>query len=80
MSLSRCPPRGDAVEEGSLELDAPGESATPAGEVSVHLEVGQARTLVLRWTDPVLGDQENTTHFHCPTPGETYPPGLTIID
>ena len=71
--------RGDPVEHGSLELDAPGESATPAGEVSMHLEAGQARTLVLRWTDPVLGEQENTTHFHCPAPDEMHPPGRTVI-
>ncbi|HEX7521736.1 MAG TPA: hypothetical protein VF441_06720 [Acidimicrobiia bacterium] len=72
--------RGDLVEHGSIQFDAPGESAAPVGEVPVHLEAGQARTLVLCWIDPVLGEQENTAHLHCAATGETYAPGLTIVD
>ena len=43
------------------------------------IEPGQARTLLLRWADTELGDQENFVHFHCPADGEEHGPGLTNV-
>jgi hypothetical protein len=73
--------RGTLVERGELAVDAPADAATPVGEVVVDLAPGQARTLVLRWTDEELDParQENFVHFHCPAPGEEHGPGLTNV-
>jgi hypothetical protein len=51
------------------------------GDVTVALEPGQARTLLVRWVDEALdpADQENFVHFHCPAPGEEHGPGLTYV-
>jgi beta-mannosidase len=73
--------RGATVGRGELAVDAPPSSATPAGEVEVELAPGQARTLLLRWTDPGLDPaaQENFVHLHCPADGEEHGPGLTEL-
>jgi beta-mannosidase len=71
--------RGGVVADGELFFDAAPNAATPVGEVPVVLEPGQARTLVVRWSDTELGDQENFVHFHCPGAGEEHGPGLTVI-
>jgi beta-mannosidase len=72
--------RGTTVEHGELVVDAAPSAATRAGEVAMELAPGQARTLLLRWTDPELGEQENFVHFHCPADGEQHGPGLTELD
>jgi hypothetical protein len=74
--------RGAAVANGELVYDAGPTTATTIGEVTVALEPGQARTLLLRWDDPALdaaSAQENFVHFHCPAPGEEHGPGLTAV-
>ena len=71
--------RGDVVTHGELAFDAAPSAATPVGDVSFPLAAGQARTLVLRWTEVELGDQENFVHFHCPATGEEHGPGLTNV-
>ena len=71
--------RGGVVTDGDLPFDAAPNTATPVGEVRLVLEPGRARTLVLRWSDAELGDQENFVHFHCPVAGEEHGPGLTVI-
>jgi hypothetical protein len=74
--------RGASISRGDLHFDATASSATPAGEVTVTLEPGEARTLVLRWDDPEVdaaSAQENFVHFHCPAPGEEHGPGLTAV-
>ncbi|HKH25989.1 MAG TPA: hypothetical protein VKB11_02520, partial [Acidimicrobiia bacterium] len=74
--------RGRAVTHGELTFDAAPAAATTVGEVTVTLEPGQARTLLLRWTDHELGSpagEENFVHFHCPAAGEEHPPGLTYV-
>jgi hypothetical protein len=73
--------RGSAVAHGELAFDAEPAAATKVGAVTVALGPGQARTLVLRWTDEELdpADQENFVHFHCPAPGERHGPGLTNV-
>jgi len=74
--------RGPAVARGDLHFDAAASSAAPVGEVTVTLEPGQARTLLLRWDDPELDaarPQENFVHFHCPAAGEAHGPGLTEV-
>jgi beta-mannosidase len=71
--------RGAVVAHGELAFDAAPAAATPVGELTLALEPGQARTLVLRWTDGELGDQENFVHFHCPAAGEEHGPGLTTV-
>jgi hypothetical protein len=74
--------RGAAVAHGEMTFDTPPTAAARVGEVTVTLEPGQARTLVVRWTDPELDptrDQENFVHFHCPAAGEEHGPGLTNV-
>jgi beta-mannosidase len=71
--------RGVTVEHSELHVDAAPAAATPAGTVDVELATGQARTLLLRWNDPELGEQENFVHLHCPAEGEEHGPGLTVI-
>ena len=71
--------RGATVARGQLSLDASASATTQLGEVSVELAPGQARTLLLRWTDPEHGDQENFEHLHCPPAGEEHRPGLTKV-
>jgi hypothetical protein len=74
--------RGPAVAHGELAFDAAPAAATRVGEVTVALEPGQARTLVLRWSDEQLGSpagEENFVHFHCPAAGEEHSPGLTYV-
>jgi hypothetical protein len=71
--------RGAVVIHGELAFDAAPTAATPVGDVTVPLEAGQARTLVLRWNDVELGDQENFVHFHCPADDEEHSPGLTNV-
>ena len=74
--------RGAAVARGDLHFDAAASSAAPVGEITVTLEPGQARTLLLRWHDPELDaqrPQENFVHFHCPAAGEEHGPGLTDV-
>jgi hypothetical protein len=73
--------RGPAVAHGELEFDAAPAAATRVGDVTVALEPGQARTLLLRWTDEQLdpANQENFVHFHCPALGEKHRPGLTFV-
>lgn len=71
--------RGASVERGELSVDAPPTAATPVGEVAVTLAPGEARTFLLRWTDPELGEQENFVHLHCPADGEEHGPGLTEV-
>jgi hypothetical protein len=71
--------RGATLEHGELVVDALPGAASPAGEVAVEIAPGQARTLLLRWTDPELGEQENFVHLHCPADGEQHGPGLTEI-
>jgi hypothetical protein len=71
--------RGVAVTRGELAFDAAPTTATPVGQVTVALEAGQARTLVLRWSDVELGDEENFVHFHCPARDEEHGPGLTNV-
>lgn len=70
---------GAVVASGELAFDAAPAAATPVGELTLAIEPGQARTLVLRWTDDELGDQENFVHFHCPAAGEQHGPGLTNV-
>ena len=53
--------------------------SSKVGDVTVRLETGQARTLILRWTNSELGDQENFVHFHCPGDDEEHGPGLTNV-
>jgi hypothetical protein len=47
----------------------------------VDLAPGQARTLLLRWSDRELdpSEQENFVHLHCPADGEEHGPGLTDV-
>ncbi|HYV58620.1 MAG TPA: hypothetical protein VFA62_00975 [Acidimicrobiia bacterium] len=71
--------RGVVVAAGQLAFDAAPAAATTVGELTLALEPGQARTLVLRWTDVELGDQENFVHFHCPAVDEEHGPGLTNV-
>jgi len=74
--------RGAVIGRGDLQFDAAASSAAPVGEVTVTLEPGQARTLLLRWDDPELDSaraQENFVHFHCPAAGEEHGPGLTYV-
>jgi len=74
--------RGAAVAHGEITFDAPPTAATGIGEVTVALEPGQVRTLLVRWADPELDssrDQENFLHFHCPAPDEVHGPGLTNV-
>jgi hypothetical protein len=74
--------RGAAVANGEITFDAAPSAATPVGEVTVALEPGQARTLLVRWADAELDpshDQENFVHFHCPAEGEEHGPGLTNV-
>jgi beta-mannosidase len=71
--------RGAVVGSGALAVDAPPAAATRIGEVPVALEPGRARTLLLRWSDPELGDQVNFVHLHCPAAGEEHGPGLTNV-
>ena len=71
--------RGAVVARGELAFEAAPEAATPVGELTLALEPGQARTLVLRWKDIELGDQENFVHFHCPGDDEEHGPGLTNV-
>jgi beta-mannosidase len=71
--------RGAVVTHGELAFDAAPTAATRVGDITVPLEARQARTLVLRWTDAELGDQENFVHFHCPAAGEEHGPGLTNV-
>jgi beta-mannosidase len=71
--------RGATVAHGELGVEAAASAATPAGEVSVELGPGRARTLFLRWTDPERGEQENFVHLHCPADGEEHGPGLTEV-
>jgi beta-mannosidase len=74
--------RGAAVASGELVFDAGPTAATTIGEVTVTLEPGDARTLLLRWDDPApdaASAQENFVHFHCPAPGEEHGPGLTAV-
>jgi beta-mannosidase len=71
--------RSAAVDAGELGVDATAAAATRVGDVTVALAPGQARTLLLRWTDPELGEQENFVHWHCPAQGEEHGPGLTEV-
>jgi beta-mannosidase len=71
--------RGATVARGELTVDARACAATPVGEADVELAPGEARTLLLRWTDPELGEQENFVHLHCPADGEEHAPGLTEV-
>jgi len=71
--------RGAVVARGDLAFEAAPKAATPVGDVVIPLEPGQARTLVLGWTDVELGNQENFVHFHCPAPGEELGAGLTNV-
>jgi hypothetical protein len=74
--------RGAAVANSEMTFDAPPTAATRVGEVTLALEPGQARTLLVRWADPELDasrDQENFVHFHCPAAGEEHGPGLTKV-
>jgi beta-mannosidase len=71
--------RGATLAGGELAVEAAQTAATPAGEVAVELAPGQARTLLLRWTDPDHGPQENFVHLHCPADGEEHLPGLTQV-
>ena len=71
--------RGASVASGDLTVGAAPAAATPVGDVIVALAPGQARTLLLRWTDPELGPQENFVHLHCPADDEQHGPGLTTV-
>jgi beta-mannosidase len=73
--------RGATVARGELDAEAPPSAATRVGEVAVDLAPGQARTLLLRWSDPELdpSEQENFVHLHCPADGEEHGPGLTDV-
>ncbi|HMG27897.1 MAG TPA: hypothetical protein VKH36_13915 [Acidimicrobiia bacterium] len=71
--------RGRVVDHGELVFEAAPTAATPVGELRLALEPGRARTLLLRWADAELGDQENFVHFHCPAAGEEHGPGLTNV-
>jgi len=74
--------RGAALANGELVFDAGPTAAKTIGEVTVALEPGDVRTLLLRWDDPALdaaSAQENFVHFHCPAPGEEHGPGLTAV-
>ena len=74
--------RGAAVAHGEITFDAAPTAATRIGEVTVALEPGRARTLLVRWADPELDasrDQENFVHFHCPADDEEHGPGLTNV-
>jgi hypothetical protein len=71
--------RGATVDRGDLTVDAQPTAATHVGKVDVELPPGQARTLLLRWTDPELGEQENFVHLHCPADSENHGPGLTEV-
>ena len=71
--------RGAVVTHGELAFNAAPTAATAVGDVTVPLEAGQARTLILRWIDVELGDQENFVHFHCPADDEEHGPGLTNV-
>jgi hypothetical protein len=74
--------RGTTVAQGEITFDAAPTAADRIGEVTVALEPGQARTLLVRWADPELDasrEQENFVHFHCPAEGEEHGPGLTNV-
>jgi beta-mannosidase len=71
--------RGDRVGGGALAYEIGPGTTAPTGTITVALEQGQARTVVLRWNDPFDGPQENFVHLHCPAEGERHPPGLTVI-
>ena len=71
--------RGEVVDHGALSFTAPAAAATNLGEVTLVVAPGESRTVVLRWTDPVDGPQENTAHLHCPAPGEVHAPGLAVL-
>jgi beta-mannosidase len=70
--------RGEVVDHGALSFTAPAAAATNVGEVTLVVAPGESRTVVLRWTDPVDGAQENTAHLHCPAPGEVHAPGFAV--
>ena len=70
--------RGNRIGGGTLEYRVGPESVARIGELTIELEPGQARTVVLRWPDPLDGPQENFVHLHCPADGEQHVPGLTV--
>ena len=54
--------RGTVVAHGELAFDAAPAAATRVGDVAFPVEAGQARTLILRWTDVDLTD--GVLHLH----------------
>jgi hypothetical protein len=70
---------GAIVTHGTCTAAAPAEAATTIGEIVVTIAPGQARVVLLRWTDPELGAQQSFTHLHCPAEGEHHPPGLSGV-
>ncbi|HUF83219.1 MAG TPA: glycoside hydrolase family 2 TIM barrel-domain containing protein, partial [Acidimicrobiia bacterium] len=67
------------VSNGTSTAAVPAGTATTIGEIAVAIAPGQARVVLLRWTDPELGPQQNFTHLHCPADGEHHPPGLSLV-
>jgi hypothetical protein len=71
---------GAVVGHGRCSAPAPAQSAATIGEIVVTMASGQARVVLLRWTDPELGPQQSFTHLHCPAEGEHHPPGLAVVE
>jgi hypothetical protein len=59
---------------GAFTVDAPAESSTHVGDVTVHLTPGTARTVVFGW-----GDETNAVHLLCPPAATPFPPGLRDV-
>jgi hypothetical protein len=66
--------RGEVIAAGELSIEADAERSTHVGDIAVALDPGSARTLTFTW-----GDETNFVHFHCPAPGEAYPPGWSVV-
>ena len=53
------------VDEGTFSFAVGAEATAPVGAVDVPLVPGTSRTLMLRWTDPTTGAEENSVHLCC---------------
>ena len=71
--------RGPVVADGTLVLTVAGGASAELGTVRVPLGPGEARTLMLRWTDPTTGVEENSVHLCCLPADIALAPGLSEL-
>jgi beta-mannosidase len=71
--------RGDVVDEGARKLTVGAAATADLGVVDVALLPGEARTLMLRWNDPMTGAEENSVHLCCVAPDVVLGPGLSEL-